>query len=330
VQYPVIDALRATKPKELIVTISEDAVTPSIGLLSDISRLSVDYRGSFPIARDALQYGLAKLLAESPKMSHLELVSRACPIDLASVFSIVNYDLDDTSVCVPLEYLGIFGGTVMPSTFSIIATRHLRDLKSLALFNKVADSFERGAPIRRLPNSEIWRALKEQNIQLTSISTDSPLEGSFVEYLESFEGLRKLQIGVTGSSDGEKAIAVEELVELLGDHHGHTLVEVSLMVQDSAYDWMWPFPEATLEKLALDCPNLTNFGITVDIAITARNDGGNAKAVNPAIVSQISPLKNDRWLNYYGHLGISHWLRKFTPTSRTIDNISLGTTNRGL
>ncbi|KAF4612929.1 hypothetical protein D9613_010967 [Agrocybe pediades] len=309
-QYAVIDALRTSKPKELVITVSEDAVTPTIGSLSDVHRLSVDYRGSYSAAKDVLQYGVARLASKSPNMTHLEIASRTCSFEVSSIFNILN---SDNPMPLPLEYLGVFGSWVDPSVFSSPSVlRHLQRLRSIALY-------ENGkAGNLRNSSTSIWDTFQQENITLRSISTDSgsALGDAFVNYLSSFHGLQRLQLGL--SAEQTDTPNPEALLNCLITQHAPSLLELKVATQKSP-QWMWPFSEEMKSRVS-GLTRLTDFGVTLCVANDEQAENDVEAAVH-SLIDYADSLPNLEELLIYqsgvvSQEGYSRYQRFHHPPTR--------------
>ncbi|KDR76995.1 hypothetical protein GALMADRAFT_423982 [Galerina marginata CBS 339.88] len=242
-------------PLESLVISIYERTFPSLQLsqLSHLRRICIEWPGIYYNSADALFSELAKLISQSPKLSHLELC-----LPRSSLQTLIQNLIAISPLS--LEHLSVAWMRVLPEDI-LHLSRHLRNLKYLGL-NKYINS----SSLNNQPHDEIWERLQAQEIYLNNISTDC-IDDFLVSYLDSFEGLGHLRLTT-------KNVATQpvRLLAAISAHHANSLVEFDLFAEHGRDEWAWPFDDQ-LKALLPSLYNLKYLGVTTHSLPDAASSG---------------------------------------------------------
>lgn len=253
----------------------------SLGAFSNIRRLCIEQEGGYGPGRMGFFPQLAKLIAQSPGLSHLELNLQW------TRFADLLLAMDECDIVspLPLKHLGLMSMDILPEDIRKL-DRHFRELKSLILqcnpqWNIYGNELSYGRH---------WESLQSQNIHLDCLSTDCIVGDVFISYLNSFAGLKHLRLNLEPLQplNQLKPQYPLWLLQSLVSHHLESLVELDLEAYTGSEEWMWPFSDHLLPLLR-SLQNLKYFGVTcIDKEVPNLSDSKLQGDKIDSIVSKLS------------------------------------------
>ncbi|KAF8961865.1 hypothetical protein BDZ97DRAFT_2076761 [Flammula alnicola] len=188
----------------------------------------------------------AKLISQSPNLSHLEVSLPRTTI--STLFKVL--DADHSKAPLSITFLSVDGLTVSPEDL-LPVMRHFRKLKYLAVRNTVY----------YVLNRHIWEIFLNQRIHLTGIVTDLNGRHSLGSYLKSFQGLEVLalhHIEIRPLS----ADLLDTLLQTVVEQHSNSLLELQIFLGWGDRSWILPLREGLVSLLS-SFTNLRRFGVAI-------------------------------------------------------------------
>ncbi|KAF9532565.1 hypothetical protein CPB83DRAFT_627329 [Crepidotus variabilis] len=209
---------------------------------------------------------VSDLIAASPNLTSLEMVKCkrwSTNYSLHSLLAKISQNPTQGSGGCAIKNLRLEKFLVR---FDSVALLHLKSLVSLSIMQQenihatllFADSSKIDTMCGSSP--ALWTALRESGIHLQEIEHDC-ISDALIEYLESFSGLRKLELKVQYFSQTNLAGALlAKFFSRAFPKHMATLETFSI---DSRLENQWRCGPTILQAL-IECPKLKNIGIAVD------------------------------------------------------------------
>jgi hypothetical protein len=162
---------------------------------------------------------IAGAIGHSPELEHLEVRVIESRDDIGykgDLFSEL-----DCSVMLKLQHVGFI------DCLSSLPPTSLPHLRSLTSFHWIIP-FHRYSYTQRTTSQSVWQMFMEENITLSELLT-SELDDDLMEYLRSFEGLRKLEINVAHRDQWSSRFS-DTFYDLVLPKHAHSLEVLGTLV----------------------------------------------------------------------------------------------------
>jgi hypothetical protein len=189
---------------------------PDLHLLRGLKKLSV--AGGYFVMQRALPK-IAGAIGHSPELEHLEVRVIEARDDIkykGDLFSEL-----DCSATLKLQHVGFI------DCFSSLQPTSLPHLRSLTSFHWIVPP-DRYSYRQRTTSQSVWQMFMQENITLSELLT-SELDDDLMQYLRSFEGLRKLEINVARRDQWSFRLS-DTFYDLVLPKHTHSLEVLGTLV----------------------------------------------------------------------------------------------------
>jgi hypothetical protein len=241
-----------------------DIVMGSIAALPSLTDFQLDFRGAYnstlplhllsdlrriTVFGDFDKYNLiplAKTIAHSPELSHLDLMDH-CFGTTPSLNDLFGHEVTETRL--PLKHLSLTYWTVH---LDEVILQHFKSLTSFSF--QSFQNLDSGS-------KNIWKVFLVEGIRLTELSTNA-VSDELVEFIASSSGLCSLHLSIPGTQRTD-ATAEMFFCHPLPLHH-HTLRSLNLSVEYESNS-SWCFSKANASFI-FGCQELD------DLSVTLRSD----------------------------------------------------------
>ncbi|KAF8152268.1 hypothetical protein B0H34DRAFT_810264 [Crassisporium funariophilum] len=252
----VMEALK-TLPnlQSLDVNLHDSKVALRFDLLTGLRKLSISGTGD-PFYEQTFD-NIAKMVAKSPQLASIVIASsRSLPpckpmLKSQSLHQFFQYYPHDAP---PLRLRRLAILTTYLVRFDEMTMPHLMYLTSLSLLNILDTTDTRprysngededGEEIKKEQRKygsspkELWSMLTKSGVRLEEINIDD-VASTFLEYLGSYSGLRKLRMSTEGFSESAYSDQLaSQFYQIILRNHAHSLEELSI---NAFYEGLWCF-----------------------------------------------------------------------------------------
>lgn len=212
---------------------------------------SFKYKSSRLITDDNFIIILGRLLAKCPNMSTLEI--KTTENSQLRFHHLLAY-ISPIQQPLPLEHLCLSGLSICVADIHSILP-HIKGLKILELYGN-SSIVSTGVPAHS-PNGEIWLALRQAAIFVMYLTTDI-VDETFIAYISSFRGLRKLKLMHNTLNDPHQP-STNLIFNSILVMHCQSLIKVDF---ENRRDVTWPLDERYCDIL-IGCHRLRRLSISM-------------------------------------------------------------------